>query len=100
MKFRSIHKYPPDNVGDSVRVTLPDVDRGRADPRNILFAVVAIENEQYYKLGNKYGTLPQLYTRNQFGRVLGYFLRIQLIINIKDINFHFFYLLTYFILLI
>lgn len=67
MKFRSIHKFPPANVGDSVRVTLPDVDRGRADPRNILFAIVAIEDEQYYKLGNKYGTLPQLYTRNQFG---------------------------------
>ncbi|XP_025204536.1 dehydrogenase/reductase SDR family member 11-like isoform X2 [Melanaphis sacchari] len=67
MKFRFIHKFPPANVGDSVRVTLPDVDRGRADPKNILFAVVAIEDEQYYKLGNKYGTLPQLYTRNQFG---------------------------------
>eukprot|EP00102_Acyrthosiphon_pisum_P027906 XP_016665116.1 PREDICTED: KRAB-A domain-containing protein 2-like [Acyrthosiphon pisum] len=46
----SIRQFPPANVGDSVRVTLPDVDRGRADPRNILFAVVAIENEQYYKL--------------------------------------------------
>uniref|UniRef100_A0A2S2NJR4 KRAB-A domain-containing protein 2 n=1 Tax=Schizaphis graminum TaxID=13262 RepID=A0A2S2NJR4_SCHGA len=66
MKFRSIHKFPPANIGDSVRVSLPDVDRGRADPRNIIFAVVSIEDGQYYKLGNKYGTLPQLYTRNQF----------------------------------
>jgi len=56
MKFRSINKFPPANVGDSVRVTLPDVNRLLADPRNILFAVVAIEDEQYYKLGNKYGT--------------------------------------------
>jgi len=67
MKFRSIHKFPQANIGDSVRVSLPDVERGRADPRNIIFAVVSIEDEQYYKLGNKYGTLPQLYTRNQFG---------------------------------
>ncbi|CAI6352153.1 unnamed protein product [Macrosiphum euphorbiae] len=67
MKFRSIHKFPPANIGDSVRVSLPDVDRGRADPRNIIFGVVSIEDGQYYKLGNKYVTLPQLYTRNQFG---------------------------------
>ncbi|XP_029342246.1 uncharacterized protein LOC115033577 [Acyrthosiphon pisum] len=41
IKFRSIHKFPPANVGDSVRVTLPDVDS---------CAVVAIEDEQYNKL--------------------------------------------------
>jgi hypothetical protein len=67
ISFRSVHKFPPANIGDSVRVTLPDDDRGRADPRNIIFAVVSIEDEQYYKLGNKYGTSPHLYTRNQFG---------------------------------
>jgi len=50
-----------------VRVSLPDVDRGRADPKNIIFAIVSIEDGQYYNLGNKYGTLSQLYTRNQFG---------------------------------
>ncbi|KAF0760901.1 Uncharacterized protein FWK35_00011276 [Aphis craccivora] len=55
-------------IQDSTRVSLPDIDRGRADPRNIIFAIVpSIENAQYYKLGNKYDTLPQLYTINQFG---------------------------------
>jgi len=28
---------------------------------------VSIEDGQYFKLSNKYGTLPQLYTKNQFG---------------------------------
>ena len=63
MKFRSIHKFPQANIGDSVSLFTGE----RADPRIIIFAVVSIENGQYYKLGNKYGTLPQLYTRNQFG---------------------------------
>jgi len=41
MKFRSINKFPPTSIGgDTVRVTIPDVDRGKGDPRNILFAVV------------------------------------------------------------
>jgi len=51
-----------------MRISLPDIDRGRAHPRNILFAVVSsIEDAQYYKLSNKNDTLSQLYIRNQFG---------------------------------
>ncbi|KAE9541182.1 hypothetical protein AGLY_004427 [Aphis glycines] len=56
--FRSIHKFQPANIGDSMRVSLPDVHIGWADPRNIISAVLPIEDGQYYKLGNKYGTLP------------------------------------------
>ncbi|KAF0772011.1 Uncharacterized protein FWK35_00005908 [Aphis craccivora] len=53
--------YPPAfNIGDTLRVSLPDVDIGRADLRNIISAVWSIEDGQYYKLGNKYGTLPHL----------------------------------------
>jgi len=39
MIFRSIYKFLPANIGDSIRVSLPDVDIGRADPRNIISAV-------------------------------------------------------------
>jgi len=66
MKFRSINKFPPASIGDMVRVTIPDVDRGRGDPRNILFVVVSINNGDYYELGNKEGTIEQYYTRSQF----------------------------------
>lgn len=55
MKFRSINKFPPCNVGDTVRVKLPEVDRSKGDPQNVLFAVVSISDNQYYELGNKYG---------------------------------------------
>lgn len=63
--FRSINKFPPCNVGDTVRVKLPEVDRSKGDPQNVLFAVVSISDDQYYELGNKNGTLHQLYSRNQ-----------------------------------
>lgn len=33
---------------------------------NVIFSILSIEDGQYYKLGNKHGTLQQLYTRNQF----------------------------------
>jgi hypothetical protein len=42
-------------------------DRGRTDPRNIVFVIVSIKDGQYYKLGNKNDTLLQLCTRNRFG---------------------------------
>ncbi|KAL5239435.1 hypothetical protein ACI65C_006845 [Semiaphis heraclei] len=35
MKFRSINKFPPCNVGDTVRVKLPEVI-SKGDPQNVL----------------------------------------------------------------
>ena len=58
--------FPPANVGDTVRVAVPDVDRGRVDTRNVLFIVLSVDDCIFFKLGNQFGTLPQLYTRNQF----------------------------------
>ncbi|XP_050307832.1 KRAB-A domain-containing protein 2-like [Anthonomus grandis grandis] len=40
MKALSNSKFPPCSVGDTVRVTIPDVDRGRGDFRNILMTVI------------------------------------------------------------
>jgi len=43
MNFRSIDKFPPASIGDTVRVTIPGVDT--EDPRNILFVIVSIKDE-------------------------------------------------------
>ena len=59
-------QFPPAQIGDTVRIQVPDVDRGRTDSRNVLAVVVGIEDSDFYKLANKNGTLKQLYTRNQF----------------------------------
>lgn len=66
MKFRSINKFPPVNVGNTVQVTIQDVDKSKEDPQNILFAIVLKKDGEYYQLGNKEGTIEQYYTRSQF----------------------------------
>jgi len=66
MKFRSINKFPPCNVGNIVRVKLQKVDRSKGDPQNLLFVVVSISNNQYYELSNKNDILHQSYSINQF----------------------------------
>lgn len=57
MTFKSSSKFPSANIGDSVRV--PEVDRSKGDPRNIL----DIYKNQNYKLGTKNGTLNKNYTQ-------------------------------------
>ncbi|XP_045511256.1 KRAB-A domain-containing protein 2-like [Colias croceus] len=59
-------KYPAANRGDNVVVKIPDVDRAKADDRNIMAVIISQETEGMYKLGTKHGILNQLYTRNQF----------------------------------
>lgn len=58
-------RFPPSSVGDTVRVQIPDVDRGRGDLRNILLSVVEIK-DNFYKLGNEHGTIEEIFSRNQF----------------------------------
>lgn len=52
-------------IGDTVRIPVPDVDRGKADARNIL-GVVMETSEGFFKIGTPDGILNQLYSRNQF----------------------------------
>lgn len=60
-------KFTAVEIGQCVRIKVPDVDRAKADGRNIIAVVISIENENLYKLGTKYGILSQLYSRNEFG---------------------------------
>ncbi|KAF2905940.1 hypothetical protein ILUMI_00235 [Ignelater luminosus] len=49
-------KFPPAKIGDNVRIRIPDIDRGRGDPRSVL-AVVANVKGAFYKLGTEHGAL-------------------------------------------
>ncbi|GFT47092.1 uncharacterized protein NPIL_55411 [Nephila pilipes] len=62
----SKRKFPPTQIGDTVRIQVPDFDRCQTDARNVLAVVVGIETSDFYKLANKNSTFKQLYTRNQF----------------------------------
>ena len=66
-------------------IPIPNVDRGKGDPRNIL-AVVINKDELGYKLGTKSGTLRGLYTRNQFELSNSKFLDIGSINNENELS--------------
>ena len=66
MLKNSARRYSPANIGDSVRVYLSEVDRGRCEFPNILAIVIDITPEGMFKLGTKEGILKSHYARNQF----------------------------------
>lgn len=58
-------KLTPVSVGDNVLVNIPDVDRGRLAPRNVM-AVVVNKNDDHYTLGTRHGVFDKHFSRNQF----------------------------------
>ncbi len=62
----SKNKFPPAKVGDNVTVPVPDVDRGRGDPRNVLCVVLEVTTDGFYRVGNGDGVLETLLARNMF----------------------------------
>lgn len=65
MLAQSNKKFKPALVGDNVLVRIPDVDRGRLAPRNVM-AVVQSVDDGFYKLATKTGILQKLFCRNEF----------------------------------
>ncbi|XP_008179037.1 uncharacterized protein LOC103308082 [Acyrthosiphon pisum] len=61
---KSNKKFEDLEVGVNVRVSIPDVDRARGLPRNVLAAIISIEDNMY-KLGTENGILKHLYTRTE-----------------------------------
>lgn len=58
-------KLTPVSVGDNVLVNIPDVDRGRLAPRNVM-AVVMNKSDDLFTLGTRHGVLDKEFSRNQF----------------------------------
>jgi hypothetical protein len=76
MKALSNKRFPPAHFGDNVTVKVPDVDRGRGDLRNIVGVIVEVQDDMY-RVGNKDGTLKELFSRNQFTVTKEKFLRTE-----------------------
>ena len=58
-------KFPQGKVGDTVKVQVPDVDRGRCDSKNILEVLMEADlTKDLYRIGTKDGILNLLYARN------------------------------------
>ena len=61
----SARRYSPANIGDSVKVYLNEVDRGRCEFPNILAVIIDITSDGMFKLGTKERILKYHYARNQ-----------------------------------
>ena len=59
-------RLPAVDIGTNVVVRVPDLDRGRLAPRNVLAVVVDVSSSGLYLLGTKEGLLERLYARNEF----------------------------------
>jgi len=59
-------RLPAVDIGTNVVVRVPDLDRGRLAPRNILEVVVDVDSSGLYLLGTKEGLLERLYADNEF----------------------------------
>jgi len=81
MKVASDAKFGLLDVGTSVTIPVPDIDRSKSDARNIIgkyilrflsvhflvhsAGVVMEVRDDFYKIGTKHGVLPQMYARSQ-----------------------------------
>ena len=74
------------DIGTNVLIPIPNVDRGKGDPRNVLVVVIN-KDELGYKLGTKSGTLRGLYTGNQFELSDRKYLHIGSINNEHELSF-------------
>jgi hypothetical protein len=59
-------RLPAVDIGTNVVVRVPDLDRGRLAPRNILAVVVDVNSSGLYLLGTQEGLLERLCARNEF----------------------------------
>ena len=59
------------NVGDNVTVAIPNVDRGRTDPTNLIGIIIKKDSNEMYQIAVKSGVLEGKFARNQFD-ICGY----------------------------
>ena len=59
-------RLPAVDIGTNVVVRVPDLDRGRLAPRNVLAVVVDVTSSGLYLLGTNEGLLERLYARSEF----------------------------------
>ena len=73
-------KFLLGKFGDTVKIRVPDVDRGRCDSRNILGVIMEVDlTKDLYRIGTKDGIRNLWYARNQLST------STEGTVNIKDI---------------
>nr|CAI5860741.1 unnamed protein product [Callosobruchus analis] len=65
MLCKSNKTFAPLKKGTNVLIQVPDVDRGRLTPRNILETVSGNNDDGLYELSTENGPLDRLFSRNE-----------------------------------
>ena len=73
----SSRRFGEAEVGTTVLLAIPDVDKGRCEFPNLLCVVLEKSAGGLYKLGCKTGKLESLYSRNQFSPTMTSFLKLE-----------------------
>ncbi|KAJ8403628.1 hypothetical protein AAFF_G00349540 [Aldrovandia affinis] len=76
MKELSAKRIKGAEVGQCARVPVPELDRGKTDPCNVLAVMLEVTEDGCYRLGTKNGVLKQMYAQNQFDPCVESFLSI------------------------
>ncbi|GBM70391.1 hypothetical protein AVEN_226387-1 [Araneus ventricosus] len=63
MKNISAATHPEVDIGGNVVIPIPNVDRGKANLRNLISVVLEKNKDGLYKVGTKDGVLNKLYSR-------------------------------------
>ena len=63
MKLFSDATHPPVSIGGNIIIRIPDIDRGKADLRNLIGVVMERNDEDLYRIGMKDGILNKVYCR-------------------------------------
>ena len=66
MKSMSDKSLCETSVGFTVRIPVPEVDRGKGDAKSILAIILKITKEEFFQLGTRNGRIKELYSRSQF----------------------------------
>ncbi len=82
----SAKRFKPAKAGDTVMVPIPEVDRGRAEFRNLKAVVLSAEENGLYRIGTRHGTLHQLYSRNQFIPCVESFMGLDEVVKDKEVS--------------
>ena len=78
MLERSAKRFKEAQVGDTVLVPIPDLDRGRCEYPNLKGIILEMHpNGSMWKIGCKSGVLDQWYSRNQFQPTLEKFMNVE-----------------------
>lgn len=86
MKAFSTLKFLLCFVGDTVRLKIVDIDRGRDEFGKVFMAVVESTDNGFYKPRNERGTIEEMFTRNSFS-VCGE--KLVVLRNVQLTNNHF-----------